>query len=354
MHLKRERIIFRVDAATSIGIGHVMRCLTLAENLKKYNNTIQFICRKAQGDCIELIRDRGFFVTELPEIDEEIWTYTDREWAVDAHQTIQAINNQSVSVLIVDHYAIDERWEERLYSFTDKMMVIDDIANRKHVCDILLDQNDYIKGAERYYSLTPSNCKKLLGASYCLLRDEFIEQRINLKQRNSSVHNIFVSFGGSDPTDETTKLLQALLKFKDKQIHVVVGKGNVNSEAIKNFCKKYSNYYYYFQINNMAEIINKCDIAIGAGGSSTWERCSLGIPSLVVATAPNQLELSRDAAKKEVIKFLGLASEITIMDWQMHIHKFIQNEKLRHKIAENSLELVDGLGIKRIVREILI
>lgn len=291
-------MVFRTDASVEIGYGHVMRCLTLADHLKNYKITIQFVCRKAKGDCIELIRNKGFVVAELPEIDEDIWSYTNENWAIDADQTIQAINHQNINALIIDHYAIDEKWERKLYSWTNKMMVIDDIANRKHLCDILLDQNDYVKGAERYNLLVPSNCKLLLGVNYCLLRNEFIKQRRNLKPKNSNVNDVLVSFGGSDPTDETTKVLQALLIFKDKQVHVVVGKGNMNSERIKNFCERHSNYHYYYQINNIAEVMNKCDIAIGAGGSSTWERCSLGIPSLVVAAAQNQIELSMDADEK--------------------------------------------------------
>lgn len=346
-------IIIRVDASSEIGTGHVMRCLTLAYQFKESGCEVLFVCRELIGDCIELIRKSNFQVLKLPKITSNIWGYTSENWLVDAEQTINLIKGIDLDLIIVDHYSLDEKWERKLASYTKKIMIIDDLADRKHYCNFLIDHNEYLNFNTRYNGLVPEGCSLFLGSRYALLRKEFTTEKNIIINRNGHVKDILVSFGGSDPTNETLKVLKVLSSFKDLHVHAVVGSSNIYSNIIKNYCNEHNNFNYYFQVNNMAELINICDIGIGAGGVSTWERCSLGLPSLVVATAENQVELSKSVNKKGIIKYLGYANNISEDNWEFHIKEFIGNKELLIDMEKKSLEIIDGFGTGRIVEKTL-
>jgi len=330
-------IIFRVDASINIGSGHVMRCLTLAKQLQKEKNAkVYFISRKLEGNLIDLIRSKEFEVKILPKVDNvfnnlegyQKWLTVSQQF--DVEQTIQILTDLDISIdlLIIDSYAIDIEWENKIRPYVKKIMVIDDLANRKHDCDILLDQNFYLNMEERYNGLVPINCKLFLGPRYVILREEFYEVKKHLRHRNGNIKNIFVFFGGIDITNETMKTLRAiiLLKQKDIVVNVVVGKNNPYKESIEKFCRKYDNINYYCQVDNMAELMNEADLAIGAGGTTTWERCFLGLPSLVIAVAENQIEIAKNCDGKILI-YLGVNLEIDEKDIYKYI-KGIKKDKL--------------------------
>ncbi|MFJ7732312.1 UDP-2,4-diacetamido-2,4,6-trideoxy-beta-L-altropyranose hydrolase [Lysinibacillus sp. NPDC097231] len=306
-------VFIRVDASFEIGTGHVMRCLTLAHRLEKEGNTIAFICRSAEGDCIDLIEQQGFHVFKLPINEGSLWTYVSEQWEIDAKETIDIIRKNSVEKLIIDHYSIDIKWELMVQPFTKKIMVIDDLANREHDCDILLDQNFYINMDNRYKGLVPSSTRMLLGPRYALLREEFIEAKKNLKTFNSKIERLFIFFGGSDPTNETEKILYSIMPLIEKynfEVDVVVGNSNQNKKRIKDISFTHKNINFYCQINNIAEIMAKADLAIGAGGATTWERVFLGLPSIVIAVAKNQVEVAKAVANKGAIIYLGVSNEV--------------------------------------------
>ena len=276
MLLKEKfKIAFRVDSSTQIGSGHLMRCLTLAEKLNCQEKII-FISRNLSGNISNLVLKKGFKLILLKNEDLDLNLRGYEKWLTvrqeqDAKETIEAIKNLNLELLIVDSYAIDVKWEKMLRPYVKKIMVIDDLANRKHDCDILLDQNYYQDIEIRYTGLVPEYCKLSLGPQYALLRDEFYEERKHLRVRDGSIRRILVFFGGSDQTNETMKAIQALVAIRrtDISVDVVVGGSNKNKEAVKRFCRQHENMNYYCQVNNMAELIHKADLAIGAGGSTT-------------------------------------------------------------------------------------
>ncbi len=208
-------------------------------------------------------------------------------------------------------------------------MVIDDLANRKHNCDIILDQNYYADMKLRYQGLVPKYCNQLLGPEYALLRKEFYVAKKTLRKRSGTIKNILVFFGGSDPSNETGKTLEALIQLKttDLAINVVVGASNPHKDSLKLICD-INNFNYLCQVSNMAQLMAEADLAIGAGGTTTWERCFLELPSIVIAIAENQVGLCEEAAKAGVITFLGVKECVTA--------KIIANElaKLQNKLLE--------------------
>jgi UDP-2,4-diacetamido-2,4,6-trideoxy-beta-L-altropyranose hydrolase len=212
-------VIIRVDSSSQIGSGHLMRCLTLAGQLKKQGAEIAFICRDIEGNLTELVKKKGYELYLLPcaTKDDTLTGYA--TWLTvsqkrDAEETIAIIQKFSVvNRLVIDSYAIDETWEKLLRPYVQEIFVIDDLANRRHDCDVLLDQNYYLDKEHRYDGLLPESCKLLLGPEHALLREEFYEAKKHLRKRDGRIHNILVFYGGSDLTDETTKAIQALIEL---------------------------------------------------------------------------------------------------------------------------------------------
>ena len=321
--------IIRADASTSIGSGHVMRCLTLAHRLKKEKNAkVVFVMRDLTGNLIDVVKKQGFDILKLSSANQKytlngygLWLTVPME--VDAQQTIEVLQHylqehgcDVVDRLIVDSYALDEQWELMLHPYCREIMVIDDLANRRHDCDILLDQNFYLNKDVRYVGLVPEHCKMLLGPEHALLRDEFYESKKHLRKRGGSIKNILVFYGGSDLTNETEKAIEALVQLNDEGYNftadIITGVSNSRREKIEKICSKYHFLHYYCQVSNMAEFMNKADLMLGAGGSTTWERLYMELPALVTAVAENQIQGCEDCSKAGMINYLGKAENVTV------------------------------------------
>ena len=321
--------VIRADASTSIGSGHVMRCLTLAHRLKKEKNAkVVFVMRVLPGNLIDVVEKQGFDVLKLPSANQKyslsgygLWLTVPMD--VDTQQTIEILQHylqehgcDVVDRLIVDSYALDEQWEQVLRSYCREIMVIDDLANRRHDCDILLDQNFYLNKDVRYAGLVPEHCKMLLGPEHALLREEFYDVKKHLRKRDGTIKNILVFYGGSDLTNETEKAIKALVQLHDEgysfTADIITGVSNSRREKIKYLCSKYQFLHYYCQVSNMAEFMNKADLMLGAGGSTTWERLYMELPALVTAVAENQVQGCRDCCKAGMINYLGKAENVTV------------------------------------------
>ncbi len=329
--------VIRADASTSIGSGHVMRCLTLAHRLKKEKNAkVVFVMRDLPGNLIDVVEKQGFEVLKLSPANQKyslngygLWLTVPME--VDAQQTIELLQYylqehscEVVDRLIVDSYALDEQWEQVLRPYCREIMVIDDLANRKHDCDILQDQNFYLNKDVRYAGLVPERCKMLLGPEYALLREEFYEAKKHLRKRDDTIKNILVFYGGSDLTNETEKAIKALVQLHDEGYNftadIITGVSNSRREKIKHLCSKNHFFHYYCQVSNMAEFMNKADLMLGAGGSTTWERLYMELPALVTAVADNQVKCCEECGKAGLIDYAGPANYVDIEQ----IYKYIR------------------------------
>jgi UDP-2,4-diacetamido-2,4,6-trideoxy-beta-L-altropyranose hydrolase len=279
-------IIFRVDSSLEIGTGHVMRCLTLAHQLKNDLHSIYFICRDHEGNISDIIKENGFNLILLNNIEVtdgltgyERWVSV--PWGRDADETIAAIETlgKQPDLLIIDHYGIDQKWEKKLHPKVGKVLVIDDLANRRHDCDYLIDQNFYVDAAERYNGLLSPRTRLFLGPSYALLREEFYQARKEVPRKEIiSVNSILLFMGGSDSDNITQFILESLHELDKKiKLKVVVGKNNPHKQTVKAYTDILENAVYYEQVDNMAELMLTSDLAIGAGGTTTWERCFLGL-----------------------------------------------------------------------------
>lgn len=324
-------VVIRVDASITIGSGHVMRCLTLAKQLKRHKMHVTFICRYEEGNYISYLKKQGMNVKAFDPIN--ILDENER-FRIDANETIKIIKAlNEVDLLIVDHYELDEKWEVMLRPYVKKIMVIDDLANRKHNCDLLLDQNYVPKFNERYSGLVPNNCKTLLGPNYVLLREEFFN--IKLRNRTGEIKNVLIFFGGTDPTNETMKAIIALKELTNYSLNIVVivGENNPHKFEIESECKKLSNFQYYCQVENIAQFMQFADIMIGAGGAITWERCILRLPAITITIAENQVETTSLLHDIGATIYLGDHQSVTSSDIKKTI---IQLLHAKEKVCEMS------------------
>lgn len=339
-------IRIRADSSTRLGTGHVMRCLALAGSLRERGATVSFICRELPGNINAAIEACGHVVYRLP-------TRTgphlgDADWRVDAEQTACALATapNSTDWLIVDHYALDRRWEAALRPHIGHVMVIDDLANRSHDCDLLLDQNLCENADTRYDGLTPAHCRIVLGPRYALLRPEFLAERQEARPRGAGVGRVLIFFGGTDPGNETAKALEAirLLNRPDLAVDVVVGGTNPHKHEVEALCATLPGASFYCQASHMAQLMARADLAIGAGGSTMWERCCLYLPSLVVIIAENQIESTEATEKAGAIINLGWFDHVSSEALAEWITRLIRAPDILKRMSEDAGKITHGDG----------
>ncbi|MFS0575523.1 UDP-2,4-diacetamido-2,4,6-trideoxy-beta-L-altropyranose hydrolase [Sporosarcina sp. 179-K 3D1 HS] len=307
------KVLIRTDASTELGSGHVMRCLTVAGLLRNRGCDITFMMEDLPGSLIEYVQAKGYPVTQ---------------------------KFQQTDLCIVDHYGIDVAWERSVRPMAKKIMVIDDLANRRHDCDLLIDQNMVPHYKSRYDWLVPEHCVQLLGPQYLIMRDEFIKERKKMRLRNNQMERLLVFMGGSDPTNETMKVLEGLEKSKKEFQHVdvVVGSSNVNRAAIERVCVG-KGFHYHCQIDYMAELMGQADFSIGAGGSTTWERCYVGLPSSSTIVAENQVVATETAATLGVAWNLGWHKKVTAETYEELISSLTEGRDELQQMSELGLRL---------------
>jgi UDP-2,4-diacetamido-2,4,6-trideoxy-beta-L-altropyranose hydrolase len=304
--LQGKKIWFRADASVQIGSGHVMRCVTLAKQCRMQGAEVTFFCRQAEGSLFEFITNQGFRLHSLPSL-------TDISVETPQEMLEYAANHSTPDWLIVDHYGIDYTWEASLRPYAGSLLVIDDLANRKHDCDGLLDQNLQPAMEHRYKGLVPETCKLFLGPGYALLRDEFQAERMRLRARDGRVQRILVSFGGSDPTGESRKAFDVLADWPNPPFHVdlVAGSSNPDAAWLAAQAKEVSHIDVHPFTNDMAILMAQADLALGAGGTTTWERLYMGLPAGVVIVADNQRTMTEETARRELCWNLGDSASVT-------------------------------------------
>ena len=354
------RIFIRTDASKKIGSGHVMRCLSLAESLRSYNSTVEFITRSHVSNLDKLIESKGYIVYSLPspskyKVQQGLNKYTTLlgvQQDLDANETMQILKGKSPDYLIVDHYSLDYKWENKLRSSAKKIMVIDDLANRNHDCDVLLDQNYIYNQKSRYHKLLPPSVIQLLGPKYALLRKEFQLIGKDRYQSNETIKRVFIFFGGIDSGNLTSMALEAFLhpNLIHLSLNVVIGVNNPNQDILKSQVEKHPHATLYVQVDNMADLMKESDIVLGAGGSTIWEWMSIGLPSIVVTTAENQISFVKNLAQDNYIKWLGNSNQVNKEIISNSFLKIINNSKMLSKQSHKGQELVDGSGSQRVAK----
>jgi len=352
------KVAFRTDATNKIGTGHFMRCLTLACKLKKQGAHILFLSRNLPKHLNDILCTKGieFIPLNIDEVDGLIDDLPHASWlgasqSQDSKASIKALSEQVWDWLVVDHYALDYRWESALRQSAKNIMVIDDLADRHHDCDVLLDQNYYADMQTRYRGKLPAYSQLLLGPRYALLREEFVTLREHVKIRTGDVKKILVFFGGVDANNYTFQTIEALSEISSEfEVDVVIGAQHPSKSQIEVTCNN-KGFICHVQTPHMAKLMADADLAIGAGGSASWERCCLGLPSLLIALADNQIAIAKELDSINACVYLGNSDSIISLNLKECISKILSNPERTQKISENAFAIVDGLGVSRVSNE---
>lgn len=363
------KFIFRADASLQIGTGHVMRCLTLADALAAKGAECLFICRAHEGNLIDFIRSKGYVTHALPVVVESGDTANAQSadsdlahsaWlgatqAEDANACASILAAQQTDWLIVDHYALDTVWEEALAPYYHQLMVIDDLADRKHVCDLLLDQT-FGREAADYRPLVPETCRLLCGSRYALLRPEFAVLRSYSLQRRAKpvMRELLVTMGGVDKDNATGQVLQALCTCslpENCRITVVMGATAPWLNEVRNLAQQMPwSTRVLVGVSNMAQLMADSDLAIGAAGATSWERCCLGLPTIMLVLADNQLKVagSLEAAKAaKVIDFI----QKKFMPLREFLDPLIEDPESLLCMSNCAAVITDGEGVDNLARQ---
>ncbi len=336
-----------------------MRCLTLAKALRGSGAAVSFVCREHVGHLCTLILEMGFAVHRLGSSDSLAATgeeslahagWLGATQAQDAAQTLAAVQAMRVKPdwLIVDHYGIDQYWEKSLRPAVGRIMVIDDLADRQHDCDVLLDQNLVAEMEVRYSARVPAACKQLLGPYYALLQTDYAERHELAIPRTGAVRRILIYFGGADVDNVTGRSLNAFLRLgrDDIDVDLVVGNG-MYGEAIRRQAAGRPNIHLHDRLPTLAPLIEAASLGIGAGGSTSWERLCLGLPSIVIALADNQVPIAAELGRRGLACSLGFhrdADEAVIASKLAEI----VGEGLNGHWSQRCLSIVDGRGLQRV------
>lgn len=355
-----KNVAFRVDASINIGSGHLMRCLTLADKLSKSGIKCIFLSRNLKGHMIEIIKNKGHEVIVLYSSKNKIKNnkYISDEILENLNQKDDAMEccfylKETMDWIVVDHYSLDSEWENLMIEKTRFIMAIDDIANRFHFCNIILDQNFVLNYNNRYDNLVSDACVKLLGPKYALVRPDFPKLRdISLsKRKNPEINRILVFMSGGDNYNETEKVIEGikLSKYWMVYIDIVVTLNYPFMESLIIKIKELPNAKIYTQTDKMAYLMASADIAFTAGGSVTWEKCVLGLPSIVSIMADNQKDIALEMNRYKIQKTIGFAAKLKAEDYSTSINSLSKQDL---KIMSNSaIDICDGTGIDYVVEK---
>lgn len=353
-------VAFRTDASFTIGSGHVFRCLTLADALKAKGANCHFLCREYPGHLVDVIRYRGHAATVISTRTEDrsgsdhtVPKAQDYAWEIDARQSLAVMENLRPDWLIVDHYDIDGRWEEAIRMDGCKIMVIDDLADRKHFCHLLLDQN-LGRSADDYRPLVAKHCTVLTGPHFALIRSEFSELRewsLHRRQQSQPVQHLLISMGGVDVPNATCNVLQALKRCclpADCRITVVMGLKAQWTNHVRAIAKNMPwPTEVLVNVEDMAARMGSSDLAIGAAGSTSWERCCMGLPTILIVLAQNQEPGAKALEAAGAAHLLGRVSDIGAK-LPLVFKKLLTTGTLS-AMSTSASATTDGQGAKRVL-----
>ena len=365
-----RQIVFRVDSSRSIGSGHVMRCLALAEQIRRASpsTAICFVCKRHIGNVNNWIRQRGFYLLELdlqtgdpqkftmPESHERslpshhMWVGGSIE--SDGEETANYCKKQGVTWVVVDHYGLDYRWERILSELGVRLLAVDDLCDRVHDCDALLDQT-YLRKTKDYADLVPQKTKLLLGPDYALISRKFREKRLiqrNRKSQSTCAFKVLITFGGSDPADFTNKTLEVLKRqtwFAKLELTVVLGPQYENRDLVESSLKEFKTARILSSVTNISDLMLEADACVSAAGSTVWELCCLGVPSIIIPTATNQRDIAKHLGDRKVMLRAQDVAEIPNL-----LNQLITDQAIREVLSDNARRVCDGRGAE-IVAEMI-
>lgn len=343
------KVLIRADASHAIGSGHIARCLTLATVLRDGGAEVAFACRELPGQLLDRLAAQGWQTFRLSGTYEQETAGEDIEAALPWQADIAALrahlgSEQGFDWIIVDHYGLDHQWQTAARQWAPRIAAIDDLANRHHASDLLLDQN-FSGTASVYAPWIKAECRTLFGPHYAMIRDEFRREPVPIR---AQANRVLVNFGGFDAAGETWKAMQALADFDAVEVDFIAGTGNPEWARMQAMATGRSNWRLQTHTEQFAELMAHADLFIGAGGGTSWERAALGLPTICIAVAGNQQPNAERLAEVGAHLYLGPREAVSVAALRDAVGVLLANQGLRQSFASRSRQLVDGRGVQRV------
>ena len=340
-----RRVLFRADASPVIGGGHLARCVALAQAFEFAGWVPYFAFRTGSLETLPGLLTRGSTTLELDETDDIV--QINHRWP------------DPFQLVVVDHYGLDAAFEHRISELADRALAIEDNPNRTHVCDVLLDQT-YGREAGEYTLLVPSGCQVLVGSKFALLRKEFHHKRADaLKRRRGrpAVERILVTLGAADTTYPTVLAIEAIAASNvtpHVHVEIVLGGGIADLGPVRVAAQQLPcSHSLQIGTYEIADLMVNADIAIGAAGSSAWERCCLGLPTIMMVIAENQATIAENLDRNGAAVTIGPYENSDCTNVADAITSLMNDTKQRIEMTEAAACICDGLGARRVVEALL-
>lgn len=341
-------VVVRADASIHLGTGHVARSVALGLALRRVGARTLFLCASGPGNQLGWVRDQGFDAveldTKLPD-GPEPWR-VDAE--ADAESTCDALNRlgQKPDWIVVDHYGLDALWERRVCQRGTRLLAIDDLGNRTHASDSLVDPN-LQPDAARYDGVLDPRCRRMIGPRYALLRPEF---RRGATRPPSRPRRVLACMGGTDPHDALGTVLDAwaLLPQARPRLDIVVGAGSPNVLSLCQRCALLPDVELHVQTSKMARLMAQADLMVGSAGGVSWERCCAGLPSVMATTADNQRANLAALARARTGIAIGEWQRVGPVPLAKLLQELIERPSLLARMSARAVALVDGRGAERV------
>ncbi len=342
-----KNLIIRADVSVKIGTGHVMRCIALAQAWQDQDGDVTFMSHCDSETLRQRILDEGFDFIPIEK------PYPDPD---DLHSTLEILSAMSQQLsatrpwLVLDGYHFAPDYQKAIRGNGYKLLVIDDMAHLDHYhADILLNQN--IQAPSLRYSYDKDTVK-LLGCEYALLRREFLKYKDWKRKIPEKAQKILVTMGGSDPYNVTLKVIRALnsLNVTDLDVRIVVGPANPNIKSLENELHLSPFIFHLLHgVGDMSELMAWADMAVSAGGSTCWEMCFMGLPTILIVTADNQEGIVAGLDEMGVGNSLGWFSEVSVLNISRSLNCICQDHRTREMMSLRGNKLIDGNGASRVI-----
>ena len=338
---RRRLAVLRADANTSLGTGHVIRCLTLADKLAARRWDIAVASRELPPGLEKSIRARGYQFIGMP----------GEHALLDEPAVIRrALETRKADLTVVDHYEIASEWHMAARSWSSHIMVIDDLAVDKFDADLLLNQN-LGESAEAYSALLPDGRRLLIGPMYALLRPQFADARHLAPRIRTAVSRLLVFLSGSDEHD-VTRVAAEVGTDLELETDVVVGAAYPHWGRLRAWAQTQTCVTLHRNVDDMAALMARADLSIGAPSSATWERCCVGLPAILLTLAENQRRAAIATAAAGAAVDLGWYSDVDARSLADAVRSVARSPRDLAAMSRSAAAVTDGFGTTRVEREI--
>lgn len=331
-------ILVRADAGPELGSGHVVRCANLVQRLRDTGELVVLAASDVPPALAEWLHAQDLSVSRVPPLTEGV---------EDAASCLRL--GLSPDLVIVDHYALDAQWESVMRSSGATVVVIDDLADRPHECDFLIDPSPGEDLRVRYEGLVPDDARLFLGPAFALLREDFLRPDL-ARVRDGTIQRVLVFLGGGVTSGQVLAVLEAIDSLEGPLLEVValLGYSFPDPAPVHDFAAGRDWLSVVGVTDDVPALMSWADLAVGSCGGASWERCALGLPALAAVTAGNQLDNAKGLTRAGAAVVLGRVGDTTVETWARALQVLVEDPVQVRAMSSAALRLTSGSVAARV------